>query len=110
MEKNSKLDKLYVGNNVFSNYLRKCYTNDDLKKKHKLDDMKDWKMKSNYLLENMEKIKDEIELSSFEYKFLTKNKELLMSYSNWMNDLKSLENKSKSFSNDVVYKHKSMFS
>lgn len=93
MKNNKDIDNFYIKDNILFCYLNKTYNNDKINKKYQIHLLTSLLEISNYVIEYIEKIKDDINLSEFEYKFIKKYKKELLKFVKFKKDFKKYDNK-----------------
>jgi len=72
IENNKKLDKLYIYDNILSNYINKCKYNKKINKKYNLEQYNGIEFYK-YLINNLDIIKNQININLFDINFIKKN-------------------------------------
>ena len=78
MKYNYKLDIYFIKKNIIYDYLENCYRNKIIDK-YKLNELNKLEMKK-YLFDNIDIIKNDINISKFQIDFINKNKSLFIKY------------------------------
>lgn len=93
MKNNVELDKTYAMDNVISDYVNKCYYNKLISKKYKLENYPTSVELYDYLIDNIDIIKNDLSLSKFQINFIKKNKNLIIKYIKWKRGFKNAKDK-----------------
>jgi predicted unusual protein kinase regulating ubiquinone biosynthesis (AarF/ABC1/UbiB family) len=96
---NKKLDVIYIQDNILSNYINKCLNNQKIYKLHNLDLYKSSIELTEYLLEKIDELKIMARITTFEMRFIKKNKHFLVNYIRWKRNFKEAKNKNNYYSN-----------
>lgn len=94
---NYELDKFYAYDNIMSNYINKTLYSKKINKKYKLDLCQTTVELAKYIVDYIDKIKSDIDISKFEISFIKDNSNLLIKYIEWKKNFKKTKNKSKYF-------------
>lgn len=98
MENNKKLDKSYVYKNILDDYTSKCKYNKKINKKYNLEQYNGIELYK-YLIDNIDIIKNDININNFQINFIKKNQNYLLNIIQWKINFKNIKNKNKYFIN-----------
>jgi len=98
MKNNKKLDKSYVYNNILNDYKSKCIYNKKINNKYNLEQYNGIELYK-YLIDNIDIIKNEININNFQINFIKKNQNYLLNIIQWKINFKNYKNKNKYFIN-----------
>lgn len=93
MKNNAELDKTYAMDNIISDYANRCFYNKSIYKKYNLKKYPTSIELYEHLINNIDIIKNDVELSDFQFKFINKNKKLILQYIKWKRGFKNATNK-----------------
>jgi len=94
---NKKIDRYYVIDSIFANYVNRTYWDKKMRKKLKLDKMEGSVNISKHLIKNIDKFAKEVKMSKFQFDFIKKHKRFIIKYIVWEKQFQRAKNKKRIF-------------
>jgi len=98
---NKKLDVVYTIDNIMANYVQRCVYDPRIETKYELKKYENSLILRKYLIDDIDVIKQDIDMSNFQYNFIKKNKNKIMKYSGLRKGFENSKNKKKFFINSL---------
>jgi len=97
MKMNKKLDVVYTIDNIMANYVQKCIYDPKIETKYELKKYENSLILRKYLIDDIDVIMKDIDMSKFQYNFIKKNKNKIMKYSGLRKGFENSKNKNNYF-------------